>query len=80
MDYRTKDTVTSVRDQEEIATTFSMYSTCRITREVMLQRYPALMLLSSNAVSIDSLYDAFDGKYLVEHLDLDQLSLKQCAQ
>ncbi len=80
MDYRTKDTVTSVKDQEEIATTFCVHAVSRITAQVVLHRNPALIVSFSNAVFMDkiSLYDESDGKYLVEHFD--HLSIKQWGQ
>lgn len=55
MDYHTKDTVTLVKDQEEIATTFCVHTVSRITGQVMLQRNPALIVSFSNAVFMDKI-------------------------
>lgn len=62
MDYRTKDTVTSAKDQEEIATTFCAHAVSRITAQVMLHRNPVLIVSFSNAVFLGkiSLYEEFD--------------------
>lgn len=48
----TKDTVTSMKDQEKIATTFCVHAVRRLVTEIMLQRIPALVLLFSNAVIV----------------------------
>lgn len=55
---RTKDTVTSMKDQEEIATTFCVHAVSRLVTQIMLQRNPALVLPFSNAVIVDKIMSA----------------------
>lgn len=58
MDYRIKDTVTSVKDQEEIATTFCVHTVSWITTQVIIQRNPPLIVSFFNAVFIDKILSA----------------------
>lgn len=54
----TKDTVTSMKDQEEIATTFCVHAVTRIITQFMLQRNSAVIVLFSKALFMDKTMSA----------------------